>query len=66
MDFGGSKFFHFTAQQKQELIEAFASIPLVVNANGTVQFSPALPTSEPATVGSLWNNANVLTVSNGP
>lgn len=65
MDFGGSKFSHFTAMQKQELLEAFAAIPLNVAANGTVSFSPALPTTEPATVGALYTATGVLTISNG-
>lgn len=43
----------------------FGNVVLSVDATGNLVFT-GLPTSEPATVGALWNNATVLTISNGP
>lgn len=43
----------------------FAGIKFTVNAAGNLVIT-GLPTSEPAAVGAVWNNAGVLTVSDGP
>lgn len=66
MDVKASQLTKFTVPQQQELARLFRAIPLDVADNGTVSFSPALPTTEPATVGALYTNSGVLTISNGP
>lgn len=70
MDVGRSKLSHFTNDQASELMRLFARVAegdvgLALDSDGNVSFSPALPTSEPATVGALWTNTLVVTVSNG-
>lgn len=65
MEVNRSQLSRFTSDQAKEIAELFRAIPVVVNDNGTVQFSPALPTSEPATVGALYTNSGVITISNG-
>ena len=71
MEVGRSQLSHFTADQAGDLIKLFGrvaegDIGLSVDSSGNVSFSPALPTSEPATVGALYTNTNVVTISNGP
>lgn len=66
MDVTRTDLSHFTAEQAKELARLFRAIPLDVNAAGNVLFSPTLPTTEPTTVGALYTNSGVLTISNGP
>lgn len=70
MEVGRSQLSHFTADEASDLIKLFGRVAegdvgLSRDASGNVSFSPALPTSKPATAGSLWANTLVVTVSNG-
>ena len=43
----------------------FGNVVFTVNAAGNLVVT-GLPTTEPATVGAMWSNNGVLTVSDGP